>query len=169
MTGDATHDQSATAPNFLQAGTRLKPDWTFRWLLDPQRIMPGTAMPSGLFNRDGERWVFIGPLPPSAANYDGDQARLLVRYLLSLTPEEQARARATLPARAPAPSGTQATTTPVASHSSHAPNRQSASREPRRRASGVQVSWRAPARRSRRHERWRQTASAARRARDFSP
>jgi cytochrome c551/c552 len=169
MTGDATHDQSATAPNFLQAGTRLKPDWTFRWLLDPQRIMPGTAMPSGLFNRDGERWVFNGPLPPSAANYDGDQARLLVRYLLSLTPEEQARARATLPARAPAPSGTQATTTPVASHSSHAPNRQSASREPSRRASGVQVSWRAPARRSRRHDRWRQTASAARRARDFSP
>ncbi|MET0645519.1 MAG: c-type cytochrome, partial [Pyrinomonadaceae bacterium] len=93
MTGDAGHDQTATAPNFLQAGERLKEDWTVRWLLDPQRIMPGTAMPSELFKRDGDRWVFNGPLPPSAADYKGDHARLLTRYLLSLTPEEQARAR----------------------------------------------------------------------------
>jgi mono/diheme cytochrome c family protein len=114
MTGDATHDQTATAPNFLQAGGRLKPDWTFRWLLDPQRIMPGTAMPSELFKRDGERWVFNGPLPPTAADYQGDHARLLVRYLLSLTPEEQARARSTSPAQTPAPSGVNV---PVASHS----------------------------------------------------
>ncbi|HET6345144.1 MAG TPA: hypothetical protein VFH51_09430, partial [Myxococcota bacterium] len=49
MTGDAGHDATATAPNFLQAGERLKEDWTVRWLLDPQRIMPGTAMPSELF------------------------------------------------------------------------------------------------------------------------
>src|SRR2546423_9399865 len=114
MTGDATHDQTATAPNFLQAGTRLKPDWTFRWLLDPQRIMPGTAMPSGLFNHEGERWVFNGPLPPSAADYEGDHARLLVRYLLSLTPEEQARARSSIPAQPPPPTGG---TAPAAAHS----------------------------------------------------
>jgi cytochrome c2 len=195
MTGDATHDQTATAPNFLQAGQRLKQDWTFRWLLDPQRIMPGTAMPSELFKRDGERWVFNGPLPPSAADYQGDHAHLLVRYLLSLTPEEQARARSTIPARAPAPSGTQPA--PVASHSGgggsgepHAraavnkqnarrtanrqntnrtSNRQSASRTGGiRRGRRTQVSSRWRQRRWRaRDERWRQAAEA--RARDFSP
>src|ERR1044072_908937 len=105
--GHAPHDQTATAANFLQAGSRLKPDWTFRWLLDPQRIMPGTAMPSELFKHDADhdRWVFNGPLPAAADNYDKDHARLLVRYLLSLTPEERPRARSAMPARAPAPSG----------------------------------------------------------------
>jgi cytochrome c2 len=185
MTGDATHDLTATAPNFLLAGQRLKQDWTKRWLLDPQRIMPGTAMPSELFKRDGERWVFNGPLPPAAANYQGDHALLLVRYLLSLTPEEQARARSTVPARAPAPSGQPPA--PVASqrgvggeprqHASvsraranHAGNRQSASRALVRRARRTQVSSRALRRRWReRIERWRQSASARGRAPDFSP
>ncbi|HEX3560299.1 MAG TPA: hypothetical protein VHU19_13920 [Pyrinomonadaceae bacterium] len=180
MTGDATHDLTATAPNFLQAGSRLKQDWTFRWLLDPQRIMPGTAMPSELFKRDGERWIFNGPLPPSAASYDGDHARLLVRYLLSLTPEEQARARSAMPARAPAPSG--ATTTPVASHQQNGEPRppsaaankrhargggQSASRGSRARGRKLQVARRAPARGLR--ARWRQAASSGPRARGFSP
>ncbi|HEX5708933.1 MAG TPA: hypothetical protein VFX96_16655, partial [Pyrinomonadaceae bacterium] len=89
LTGNAEHDRTANAPNFLQAGERLKPDWTWRWLLDPQRIMPGTAMPSNLFKREGERWVFNGPLPAGAENYKGDHARLLVRYMLQLTPQEQ--------------------------------------------------------------------------------
>ena len=182
MTGDPGHDATATAPNFLQAGERLKEDWTFRWLLDPQRIMPGTAMPSELFKRDGERWVFNGPLPPSAADYKGDHARLLVRYMLSLTPEEQARARSAQPAQAPAPSGTQAAG-PVASHTpgqaprSAAPKRQSAGTRARAtRGSRAQVSQRARQRRLARErrlrlarERWRQAASSAARARDFSP
>nr|MBA3240500.1 c-type cytochrome [Acidobacteriota bacterium] len=103
MTGDAGHDLTATAPNFLDSGTRLKSDWTFRWLLDPQRIMPGTAMPSELFKRDGERWIFNGPLPPLAADYQGDHAKLLVRYLLQLTPEEQARTSRSVPAPSGAP------------------------------------------------------------------
>jgi cytochrome c2 len=180
MTGDAGHDQTATAPNFLQAGERLKEDWTFRWLLDPQRIMPGTAMPSELFKRDGERWVFNGPLPPSAAEYKGDHARLLVRYMLSLTPEEQARARSVQPAQAPAPSGTQAG--PVASHTpgqvprAHAPKRQNAARGKSTRGSRAQVSQRARQRRLARErrlrlarERWRQAAASSERARDFSP
>jgi cytochrome c2/uncharacterized ParB-like nuclease family protein len=176
MTGDAGHDQTATAPNFLQASQRLKPDWTFRWLLDPQRIMPGTAMPSELFKRDGGRWVFNGPLPPTAAGYNGDHARLLVRYLLSLTPEEQARARSTSPAQAPAPSGS-LPPAPVASHSpgatarppSASASRQSASRSAQRRSRKAQVSWRAPARYKRLSQRWRQSAYISRRARDFSP
>ncbi|HEX8187253.1 MAG TPA: c-type cytochrome [Pyrinomonadaceae bacterium] len=180
MTGDAGHDQTATAPNFLQAGERLKEDWTVRWLLDPQRIMPGTAMPSELFKRDGERWVFNGPLPPTAADYGGDHARLLTRYLLSLTPEEQARARSAVPAQIPAPSGTQLG--PVASggggraRPTAAPGRQSAGRAKAVRGPRAQVSQRARQRRLARErrlklarERWRQSAAGGGRARDFSP
>ncbi|HYO62925.1 MAG TPA: c-type cytochrome [Pyrinomonadaceae bacterium] len=89
VTGDPVRDQTASAPNFLQAGGRLKKDWTVRWLLDPQRIMPGTAMPSGLFKKEGERWVFNGPVPESAANYGGDHAELLARYMLLLTADER--------------------------------------------------------------------------------
>jgi cytochrome c2 len=172
MTGDAGHDQTATAPNFLQAGGRLKPDWTFRWLLDPQRIMPGTAMPSELFKRDGERWVFNGPLPPTAADFQGDHARLLVRYLLSLTPDEQARARSAQPG--PAPSGA-LLPPPVASHSRDgaerqppATRRQSAGREKAKRGRQIQVSRRAT-RRARTQARWRQAADMRARARRFSP
>ena len=40
-TGDPAHDRTATAPNFLQAKGRLKPDWVERWIIDPQAISPG--------------------------------------------------------------------------------------------------------------------------------
>ncbi|MGH9650216.1 MAG: hypothetical protein ACRD3I_07070, partial [Terriglobales bacterium] len=90
-TGDAGHDRFATAPNFLLARDRLKAGWTKRWLLDPSMISPGTAMPSGLFKREGDHWVFSGPTPPKFAGYKGDQADLLVRYMFELTPEEQRR------------------------------------------------------------------------------
>ena len=90
LTGNPEHDKSASAPNFLQASERLKPGWTFRWLLDPQRIIPGTAMPSELFKKDGERWVFNGDIP-GLAEYKGDHADLLVRYILQLSPQEQGR------------------------------------------------------------------------------
>jgi cytochrome c551/c552 len=105
ITGDPTHDAKAIAPNFLLAGERLKPEWTFRWLLDPSQISPGTAMPSGLFRQDGERWVINLPNPPASANdYHDDHARLLVRYMLLLTPDEQRRLLATAPV-APIASG----------------------------------------------------------------
>jgi len=68
---------------------RLRPAWTTRWILDPARIAPGTAMPSGLFRREGDRWVFAGPLPPAVRGYVKDHADLLVRYMFQLTPEEQ--------------------------------------------------------------------------------
>ncbi|HJR07148.1 MAG TPA: c-type cytochrome [Pyrinomonadaceae bacterium] len=97
LTGNPAHDKNASAPNFLQAGERLKPGWTFRWLLDPQKVIPGTAMPSELFKRDGERWVFNGELPASFNEYKGDHADLLVRYMLQLTPAEQARLAAGSP------------------------------------------------------------------------
>lgn len=88
MTGNAVRDRSATAPNFMTASSRLKPDWTYRWLLEPAKIAPGTAMPSELFRKEGDRWVFSGPLPATFADYEGDHADLLVRYMFQLTPSE---------------------------------------------------------------------------------
>ena len=99
ITGEPTHDAKAIAPNFLLASERLKPEWTFRWLLDPSQISPGTAMPTGLFRKEGERWVINLPNPPASANeYHDDHARLLVRYMMLLTPDEQRRLLATAPA-----------------------------------------------------------------------
>ncbi|HEY2934181.1 MAG TPA: cytochrome c [Acidobacteriota bacterium] len=92
-TGDPGHDQNASAPNFLFVKERLKPAWTKRWIINPQLIHPGTAMPSGLFRREGNRWVFNGQLPESFNQYDKDHADLLVRYMFYLTPEEQAKSR----------------------------------------------------------------------------
>jgi hypothetical protein len=88
-TGDPAHDKNAIAPNFLFAKDRLQPAWTERWITNPAQIAPGTAMPSGLFKREGDRWVFSGPLPASFKGYTGDQADLLVRYMFQMTPEEQ--------------------------------------------------------------------------------
>ena len=90
-TGDAQHDQHATAPNFLLAKERLKPDWVERWIVDPQAISPGTSMPSGLFRKDKDQWVFAGPTPPSFQGYQQDHTKLLVDYIFQLTPEEQRR------------------------------------------------------------------------------
>jgi hypothetical protein len=104
ITGDPARDATAIAPNFLLAAERLKPDWTFRWLLDPAQISPGTAMPSGLFRKEGEQWVVNLAQPlPSASNYHGDHARLLVRYMFMMTPDEQRRLLAAGPAAPAAP------------------------------------------------------------------
>jgi cytochrome c2 len=91
LTGDPGHDRTATAPNFLQARERLKPGWTSRWLLDPAAISPGTAMPSGLFKRDADRWVFSGPVPEGFKSYGKDHVDLLVRYMFQLSADEQRR------------------------------------------------------------------------------
>jgi len=90
-TGDAQHDKHATAPNFLLAKERLKPDWVERWITDPQNISPGTSMPSGLFRQQNGQWVFAGPTPPSFQGYAGDHRKLLTDYIFQLTPEEQRR------------------------------------------------------------------------------
>jgi len=92
-TGDPNRDRRATAPNFLLAKDRLKPGWTRRWMLDPANMAPGTAMPSGLFRNEGDRWVFAGPLPAGFQGYPKDHADLLVRYMFQFTPEELNRMR----------------------------------------------------------------------------
>jgi hypothetical protein len=108
ITGEPTHDARAIAPNFLLASGRLKPEWTFRWLLDPSQISPGTAMPSNLFKKDGDHWVVSMPQPPKdISDYHGDHAQLLVRYMFLMSPDEQRRllsASPAAPAKAPAQS-----------------------------------------------------------------
>lgn len=103
ITGEPAHDAKAIAPNFLLASQRLKPEWTFRWLLDPAQISPGTAMPTGLFRKEGDRWIVNLPNPPTdVANYHNDHARLLVRYMFLMTPDEQRRLLSATPAPPPA-------------------------------------------------------------------
>jgi hypothetical protein len=53
-------------------------------------------MPSGLFKRENNHWVFSGPTPPSFRGYDKDQTKLLVDYILQLTAEEQRRVSASM-------------------------------------------------------------------------
>jgi cytochrome c551/c552 len=89
--GLAEHDKNATAPNFLLAPDRLKPDWVRHWILDPSMMDPGTNMPSNLFRLEGTRWVFAGPTPPSFKGYTGDHTDLLVRYMFEINSSEQQR------------------------------------------------------------------------------
>jgi hypothetical protein len=111
ITGEPAHDAKAIAPNFLLASQRLKPEWTFRWLLDPAQIAPGTAMPSSLFKKEQDHWVVNLPNPPAdVVNYHGDHARLLVRYMFLMTPDEQRR----LLSATPAPPKTPAASAPAA-------------------------------------------------------
>src|SRR5260370_41579019 len=80
----------------------MKLDWVERLSLDLQAITPGTAMPSGLFKRENNHWVFSGPTPPSFQGYEKDHSKLLVDYIFQLTPEEQRRVAASMGhARAP--------------------------------------------------------------------
>jgi cytochrome c551/c552 len=96
-TGDPAHDKIATAPNFLLAKERLKPDWVERWITDPQAVSPGTSMPSGLFKEINNQWVFAGPTPPSFNGFTGDHRKLLTDYIFQLTAEEQRRVAASMP------------------------------------------------------------------------
>jgi mono/diheme cytochrome c family protein len=118
ITGDPGHDKTASAPNFLLASERLKPKWTYRWLLDPQQISPGTAMPSGLFKKEGERMVFNGQTPEAFTKYHRDHAELLVRYMFQLTPEEQRRISSGSPAATggASPAPTAPATPPTSAH-----------------------------------------------------
>jgi hypothetical protein len=117
-TGDPAHDRTATAPNFLQARGRLKPDWMEQWMLDPQAISPGTSMPSGLFRRQNNHWVFSGPTPPSFQGYDKDHTKLLVDYILQLTPEEQRRVSASM-GRSTAAKGSKPSGASAGGHGGH--------------------------------------------------
>ena len=95
-TGDPSARSHRHRAEFPAGQGTLKPDWVERWIIDPQAISPGTSMPSGLFKRENDRWVFAGPTPPSFQGYDRDQTKLLVDYIFQLTPEEQRRVGASM-------------------------------------------------------------------------
>ncbi len=103
VVGDPRHDRTATSPDLLLAAGRLKPEWTARWMVEPQELSPGTAMPAKLFRRVDGRWVFAGPSSPALQRYTKDHAQLLVRYLFQLTADEQRRLLRALPASVPGP------------------------------------------------------------------
>ena len=47
------------APNLQLAHQRLRPDWVLQWVADPQKIFPGTRMPS--FFPPDEKGVPVSP------------------------------------------------------------------------------------------------------------
>ncbi len=52
---------ASLAPNLVQAHKRLKPEWINDWLHDPQKLQPGTRMPSFFYEGKGpEQTVFGG-------------------------------------------------------------------------------------------------------------
>ena len=65
------------APDLRVAGRRLSPDWIVRWLQDPQRLSPGTKMPS----------FFADETSGPEDILDGDEERQMLAlrdYILSL-------------------------------------------------------------------------------------
>ena len=103
VVGDPRHDRTATSPDLLLVADRLKPEWTARWMVEPQELSPGTAMPAKLFRRADGRWVFAGRAPAALQGYAKDHAQLFVRYMFQLTADEQRRLLRALPASAPRP------------------------------------------------------------------
>ena len=55
------------APNLQLAEKRLRPDWILQWVADPQKIFPGTRMPS--FFPPNDKGV---PVSPFKDILDGD-------------------------------------------------------------------------------------------------
>jgi len=62
------------APDLAMAHERLDPDWIVEWIRDPQKIMPGTKMPS----------FYPGGPPDVLGGDDEAQMRALRDYIISL-------------------------------------------------------------------------------------
>ncbi|NOX60232.1 MAG: cytochrome c [Planctomycetes bacterium] len=84
----AAFDASVIAPSFIHTESRLKPTWTKRWLWNPGVLLIDTKMPSGLFRKDGDRYVVAGQMTDDLAEYDGDHIELFVRYMNTIDLEE---------------------------------------------------------------------------------
>jgi mono/diheme cytochrome c family protein len=67
------------APDLAMAAQRLYPDWIVRWLQDPQKLMPGTKMPT--FYADPN--ATDGP-PDILDGNDDEQIKALRDYVISL-------------------------------------------------------------------------------------
>ena len=72
-------EQDSWAPDLAMAATRLYPEWVLAWLHDPQKLLPGTKMPSFYSdpnNPDG---------PPDILNGDDElQMKALRDYVMSI-------------------------------------------------------------------------------------
>jgi len=76
----AVADVTSLAPNLELVPQRLKPEWVLRWLEDPQKIQPGTRMPT----------YFPDLQSPEPHILNGDareQIRALRDYLFTLGPQ----------------------------------------------------------------------------------
>jgi mono/diheme cytochrome c family protein len=85
------------APNLAMAATRLYPDWIVKWLHDPQKLMPGTRMPTFYADPDQPD----GP-PDILGGNDDEQILALRDYVISLglpppQPPHPAEAAAVVP------------------------------------------------------------------------
>jgi mono/diheme cytochrome c family protein len=72
-------DPSSWAPNLALAHARLRPDWILAWLHDPQKLLPGTKMPTFYpdpDNPDGPEDILGGD--------DEAQMRALRDYVISI-------------------------------------------------------------------------------------
>jgi len=70
--GRVTADDAARAPELTTMAARVRPEWFRRWLRDPSRIQPGTAMPSFFFDKgDAEAAATIDTLWPYLATGSG--------------------------------------------------------------------------------------------------
>lgn len=81
-------DPTGWAPDLALARERLRPAWIVAWLTNPQRLQPGTKMPT--FFPEGEpryQRILPGPTP--------EQIRALRDYVLSLGVQPQAGGPAT--------------------------------------------------------------------------
>ena len=65
------------APDFAMAPRRLRPEWVVTWLRDPQKVQPGTQMPSFFLDETSGPDEILG----------GDEQKQILalrEYLLSL-------------------------------------------------------------------------------------
>ena len=104
-TEERINPDTTYAPNFRPVAERIRPSWYYRWITEPETVIPKTAMPALLrpveLPDGGVIWQ-IDPSKISAAarkrltpeewellrNYKGDHAELLSRYLANFNDEE---------------------------------------------------------------------------------
>jgi cytochrome c2 len=78
-------DPSGWAPDFALARERLRPEWIVDWIQNPQKLFPGTKMPTFY---DPDNYATSGPDDILGGDEDR-QIRALRDYLLSLGREKQ--------------------------------------------------------------------------------
>jgi len=80
------------APDLTLAARRLNPDWISRWIQDPQKLMPGTKMPTFYDPADPK-----GSAPPDVLGGEPDlQIEALTQYVFTLG-QKRAAAMGTQP------------------------------------------------------------------------